>query len=132
MQYLKLIYTAPSPIPFDRGFTSRDRIALAEWMRRSDAHGYRRILMEDGSQEGGPEEGSYVLLYTRDHAWARWGIARGSDGVVVWHCGTGTDIGRFDTMLEALESLPPVRKEPIRPHAKPRGATPRFSLVHSA
>ncbi len=132
MHYLKLVHSAPRQPPCGGGFTSHDRIALSEWIRRSDAHGYQRVVIETGSQEGGPEEGGYVLLYTQDKAWAHWGMARGSNGIIIWHCGTGIDLGRFDTMLEALESLPPVRKEQLRQQAKPSGVATRFSLVHSA
>ncbi len=137
MQHLTLVYSAPRPAPCepasrDRRFSSRDRMALDEWVRRADAHGYRRVLVEDGSHEDGPEHGAYVLLYAPDNAWARWGIARREDGITVWHCGTGADLGGFATMNEALDSLPPVRPSTLRAAPKPSATMPRFSLVHSA
>jgi hypothetical protein len=151
MPHLTLVHTAsgPTPITNQHGFTSRDLIALNRWMQRSTDHGYRRVVLEDGSGEGGPEEAAYILIYTPGHDWASWGIARGPIGLVIWHCGTGADLGRYETMLEALESLPPVAvkaapasapakpsstiigENQIRPTEKPAAAPPRFVLVHS-
>jgi hypothetical protein len=146
MQHLKLVHTAPPPAASEAGFTSRDLISLNEWSRRSDAHGYRRIIVEGGSTRGDPDEGAYVLLYTTDNDWARWGIGRSHDGIVIWHCGTWADLGTFDTMIEALESLPPapvnahargrplpkaITAQQLHLNAKPPVAVPRFFLVHS-
>jgi hypothetical protein len=151
MPHLTLVHTSSGSMPVtnQHGFTSRDLIALTCWMQRSTDHGYRRIVLEDGSGEGGPEEAAYILIYTPGHDWASWGIARGPIGLVIWHCGTGADLGRYETMLEALESLPPVAvkaapanapvkptiaiitESPTRLPQKPAAAPPRFVLVHS-
>lgn len=147
MQYLTLVHSSTRSEHHQDGFTSRDRIALTCWMQRSDAHGYRRVLVEDGSTAGGPEEGGYVLIYTPGNDWAMWGIARGREGVVIWHCGSGADLGRYNNLLDALESLPPAEtisqrasaagpqlasSRGLRAAAQPTRAKLRFALVHSA
>lgn len=109
MSHLRLVYSAtPVPPPLEWRFASRDLMALTQWMQRGEAHGYRRILIEAGSDTDSPEEGGYVLIYSRDCDWASWGVAPSAGGFAVWHCGTGADLGRFSSMLQALDSLPPV------------------------
>ena len=109
MRHLKLVCKQQAaPLQNEWGFNSRDLIALTCWMQQSDAHGYRRVLIEGGSGQGGPEEGGYVLIYAPTRDWASWGIARSGDDIALWNCGSGADLGRFPSMLQALESLPTV------------------------
>lgn len=92
----------------DDGFSSRDLIALSAWMDWADRHGYGRLLIERGSGRAEPEHGDYVLIYAPGCDWATWGVGRSGAEVVVWHCRDGVDFGRFPTMMQALERLPPV------------------------
>ena len=112
MAHLRLVHSVsdlrPSAAPWC--FTSRDLGSLSTWAQCSSEHGYRRVLVEIGAGSGQAEEGGYVLIYSGDTIWARWGIARSEDAVVVWHCGTSADRGRFDTMQAALDSLPPAMR----------------------
>lgn len=129
--------SAPEP-----GFNSRDLIALTCWMQQADVHGYRRVLIEGGADEAA--EGGYVLIYAPGRDWASWGLAREGAEVMVWHCGTGADLGRFTTMFEALQRLPPVwsgmqvqagslmRGRAVSQLTQPPGAMPRLSVVHRA
>lgn len=135
MHHLTIVPAAP---PLSHGclhqecaLTSRDLIAVTCWMQRADGHGYGRVLIENGAGGGRPEAADYVLIYSPDSEWASWGIARDDEGVLVWHCGSGTDLGRFDTMLDALESLPPAFRRPAAWAPKPIHVRPRLSLVHS-
>ena len=100
-------------------FSSRDLMALHQWMARSEEHGYHRVLIEPGGDSDLPEDGCFALLFAREGSGAAWGVARSSDGVTVWRCGTGADLGRFDSMYQALASLPdPVsRARQDDPHA---------------
>ena len=108
---------AARPAQQDYGFTSHDLIALTCWMQRADGHGYRRMLIERGSGDSRPDEGGYVLIYEPGSEWASWGLARAGAEIIVWQCSNGADLGRFVTMLQALERLPPVwtRRATIRP-----------------
>ena len=87
--------------------TMRDRMAMAAWSEGSDRHGYRRVLIVSGDRDGEPDEADYALVYAGDESWARWGLTRGGVGITLWHCSSGEDIGAFDTVDEALDSLPP-------------------------
>ncbi len=112
--HLSLVYSATtvaapaSPLPGrdERNLNSWDMIALHGWMRRPEASGYPRMVIEVGDGSGEPEEGGYALLYEAGQDWASWGIARDSEALVVWHCASGADKGRFPTMQAALASLP--------------------------
>ena len=96
------------PQPPDCGFNSHDLIALTCWMQRADGHGYQRMLIERGSSDEGPAAGGYVLIYAPGSQWATWGLARTAGAIVVWRCSDGADLGRFPSMMLALEGLPPV------------------------
>lgn len=150
MSHLTLVYSAtpaallaraaaPATRPARRetaeeGFSSKDLIALTCWTQRSDAHGYRRMLLEGGTSEGGPEEGGYALIYAPGQDWASWGLARNDMGVTVWHCGSGSDLGCHATMLQALDSLPPVlaQQQPSRKRAAAAGRAARSPVARLA
>jgi hypothetical protein len=141
MSHLTLVYSAPAGMPppppepaaptwhepREQRLTGKDLIALTCWTQRSDAHGYRRVLIESGAGDEAPEDGGYALVYAPGHDWASWGLARTDGGVTVWHCGSGSDLGRHSTMLEALDSLPPAashQQSTQRPVAAARHASP--------
>lgn len=117
--YLSLVTDDAAPTQPDYGFTSHDLIALTCWMQRADGHGYRRMLIERGSGESRPDEGGYVLVYAPGREWASWGLSRIGLEIVVWQCSDGADLGRFATMLQALERLPPVWIRRVTMHSKP-------------
>jgi hypothetical protein len=131
MRHLTLVHSRQITADLDRGFSARDHMTLTSWMQDAAEHGYRRMLIERGSEAGGPEEGGYVLVYAPTREWATWGLARSGDDIVVWHCGTGVDLGRFSSMRAALESLPPVAAERECKSPELRRPAARFSLVHS-
>ena len=119
---------APPSVP-DDAFTSHDLMALNHWMQRADGHGYRRLLIERGSGDTQPEGGSYVLVYAPGSEWARWGLARTSAGVMVWHCSDGADLGHFATMTQALDRLPPVWTRRLNLRSKPNQRIWRCTLA---
>ena len=132
MRHLTLVHSRQTAADLDRGFTARDRITLSGWMQQAAEHGYRRMLIERGTEAGGPEESGYVLIYAPGRQWATWGLARSGPDIVVWHCGTGVDLGRFCSMRAALDSLPPVATECAPKSPEPRRPALRFSVVHPA
>lgn len=117
--YLNLVADGATPAQPDYGFNSYDLIALACWMQQADGHGYRRMLIERGSGESRPDEGGYVLVYAPGREWASWGLSRCGTEIVVWQCSDGADLGRFATMLQALERLPPVWTRRVTMPPKP-------------
>lgn len=115
--HLILVHSAPPrAVCRDYDLTTSDMMSLAMWMRRSELHGYPRTVIEVGRGTGAPEEGGYALVYEPSQDWASWGVARDGEELVVWHCGTGVDQGRFPTMQAALDSLPVVWRRAARTH----------------
>lgn len=105
--HLNLVHTAVKPaVAHGCNLTTLDMLALSRWMRQSELHGYPRTVIEVGDSSGAPEDGGYALVYEPGQCWARWGIARDGAELVVWHCATGADQGRFPKMQAALDSLP--------------------------
>ena len=50
-------------------------------------------------------EDAFALIYRGEEPWAAWAVGRDGDRLLVWNCVTHVDIGRFDTMTEALAAL---------------------------
>lgn len=106
----------PSPSPALRQrFTIQDRMALEGWRVEGATRGYCRVVTEAG--DGWPD---YALVYAPGRLWAVWGIALGASGMLVWHCGTGADLGRFASMAEALHQLPSAATARLRAAPPPR------------
>ncbi len=72
------------------GLTGRDRLELLQWAARGC-----RVEIED----------ALAMIYRGDEPWAAWAIGRDGERLLVWNCVTHADIGRFDTMPEALAAL---------------------------
>lgn len=90
------------------GFTVRDRIEAHEWqaalLTRPGALARLDIHAEQPGDDG-QEACDLLLLYRRDQRWASWGVARRDGQVGVWCCADGVDLGRFETMREALAAV---------------------------
>ena len=81
-----------------------DKIELFRWEADGAAATMVRIVVHEGS--GLCEEDSDVaLLYTPGGLWARWGLARHGNIILVWRCTDGQDLGRFSSLREALEAV---------------------------
>ena len=126
---LTLVSSPHRPHTPDYGFSSQDLIALTCWMQRADGHGYRRMLIERGSGDEGPAAGGYVLIYAPGSQWATWGLARTAGAIVVWRCSDGADLGRFASMMSALEQLPPVSAPVLQAPRARNGATRKIEGV---
>ena len=88
-------------------FTVRDRIEVLEWRASgpAQASGFARLDIYAEHPGDGQETCDLLLLYRRDEHWARWGAVRRADRVSVWFCADGVDLGRFETMRQALDAL---------------------------
>ncbi len=97
----------PFPALRGNGFTVRDRIDALEWQatRAAQASGLARLDFHAGHPGDGHETCDLLLLYRRDARFARWGAARRAGRVGVWRCADGIDLGRFETMRQALDAL---------------------------
>lgn len=85
-----------SPHAVDRAeFTLRDRADLRDW----SALGRRVSICSC-------EMGTFAMLYQGELRWASWGVVRREHTVLLWNCVTLIDIGRFSSMVEALDAIP--------------------------
>jgi hypothetical protein len=118
--------------PLGDRLLTRDKIDLCLWESACDHPGVARVVVHEGGSE--LREPDLVLIYAPGTVWARWGVARQGDRIVVWECAFGKDLGRYPTMREALSALedhadgitPTTREQsrdplPLRPQIR-RGA----------
>jgi hypothetical protein len=76
------------------------------WADQVTTHGYSKIVFDTACEQSGHEPGDFMLIYPRGEMWARFGIACGSDGLMLWHASTGATLGTFLTMGETLAAVP--------------------------
>ena len=81
-------------------FTTADRMALA----RLQARGVR-LAIHKRHRDDPPEVEEFASIYPPDGSWAHWGAVRQGRAISVWRSRDGQDIGRFETMTEALEAV---------------------------
>ena len=88
-------------------FTVRDRVEALQWRESgpAQASGLARLDIHAEHPGDGQETCDFLLLYRRDECWARWGAVRRADRIDVWRCADGSDLGRFETMRQALDAL---------------------------
>ncbi len=81
-------------------FTVADRMALA----RLEARGVR-LAIHKRLEGDPPEVGEFASIYPPTGRWASWGAVRQGRAISVWRSRDGRDIGRFETMSEALDAV---------------------------
>ena len=92
-------------IPFrrpDNRFTTADRMAVARWEARDHSV---RLAIYNRRHDDPPEVGEFASIYPANGRWAAWGAVRQGQAINVWRSRDGRDIGRFETMNEALEAV---------------------------
>lgn len=82
-----------------------DRMDVTSWIEPAFAHGYDRLVVHERAAGDPPDVDSFLSIYRRGEAWARWGVARCGASVLVWCALTGTDYGRFASVSEALGAV---------------------------
>jgi hypothetical protein len=82
-----------------------DRIQALEWaVAHANPAGAR--LEIHGSQFAATQEmGDYIGIYRAQEPWLIWGAARNGANITVWHGPSGTDLGAFKSMKDALSAL---------------------------
>src|SRR3954452_24073009 len=80
------------------GFTPVDLLSLRLWDK-----GDRRLELDP---PGGASGGQFAMIFDADQPWASWAIGRENGKLLVWDCVSLADLGRFDTMRQALAALP--------------------------
>ncbi len=84
-------------------FTAADRLDVLSWEARNQ--GGVRLAIYKRRHDDPPEVGEFASFYPPDARWAAWGAVRQGRAIRVWRSMDGRDIGRFDTMGEALAAV---------------------------
>ena len=86
-------------------FTAIDRIHALDWDVRSAAPAGARLTIHARRDDDAPEVGEYLSIYRANERWAAWGVARQGEMITVWYGPTGSDLGRFPSMKDALAAV---------------------------
>jgi hypothetical protein len=102
------------------GLSLRDRMEVASWQGRLQPFGCDRMVIHERGPCDPPDLDSFLSIYRKGEAWARWGLARCGSSVLAWCSVTGADIGRFASVGDALGALFPASPNaaPGRPSAQ--------------
>lgn len=87
-------------------FTVKDRIDALAWNDATAAPAGASFTIHDRDAADSPEVGDYIGIYRAGERWAVWGAARQDVAITVWHRPSGSDLGCFATMQEALAAVP--------------------------
>lgn len=63
------------------------------------------VRIEVHTDDGGTGQ-QFAMIYQDLQPWASWAVCRTNWDILVWNCTTSADLGRFETMWEALAFLP--------------------------
>ena len=86
-------------------FNVSDRIQAITWADAARAEGVRELRIHDPEHGEDPSLGGFMLIYQKDDLWASWGVAVRPGSFEVWRPSSGTTIGWFDTLREALQAV---------------------------
>ncbi len=103
--------------PAQAGLSMRDRMEISAWRGQLRSFGYDRVVIHERIACDAPEVDSFLSIYRQGEAWARWNLARCGTSILAWCSVTGTDIGRFGSMREAMAALFPVASSDDQPRA---------------
>ncbi len=109
-------------IPFARhvaraGLSLRDRMEVASWQGQLQGFGCDRMVIHERASCDPPEVDCFLSIYRQGEAWARWNLARCGSTILAWCSVTGTDIGRFASVGDALRALFPVGPAAVQSRA---------------
>jgi hypothetical protein len=85
--------------------TLRDRLEIDAWRNPACMRGFDRLVIHERGHLDPPEFEAFLGIYRRGESWARWNVARCGAWVLAWCSANGADIGRFDSVGEALQTL---------------------------
>ncbi len=85
--------------------TPHDRIVVTRWQDRARSAGFDRMVIHDRDDGDASDVGNFLSVYSNGQAWSRWGFARVGLLVRAWCCLTGSDVGQFPTLDDALTAV---------------------------
>jgi hypothetical protein len=86
-------------------FTAMDRIHALDWDMTNAAPAGARLAIHARRDDDAPEVGEYLSIYRANERWAAWGAARQGPVITVWHGPSGSDLGHFPSMKDALAAV---------------------------
>jgi hypothetical protein len=95
---LPFVMRQPHPLSFNVS----ERIQALRWADAARANGVRELRIHEPEVGEEPSLGGFLLIYEDDDIWASWGVAVRPGSFEVWRPSTGTTIGWFPTLREAL------------------------------
>ena len=108
---LKVVSAGADIIPFARRavqgvrLSMRDRMDVTSWQESARQFGYDRLVIHEHGPCDPDDVDSFLSVYRRGEAWSRWGIARCGASVLAWCSVSGMDVGRYESVAEALGTL---------------------------
>jgi hypothetical protein len=108
--------------------TIQDKIDVCLWERALDSPELCRVVIHDQVDTDCDEVG-LILAYGPDSPWARWGLARRGNHILLWQCSRGLELGLFQTMRSALAALEYYALMHRKAHA-PAATTPADRTEH--
>jgi hypothetical protein len=82
-----------------------ERIHALRWADDARKHGVREVRIHEPEPGDDPSIGGFVLIYESDDIWAAWGVAVRRSNFEVWRPASGTTIGWYRTLREALDAI---------------------------
>lgn len=97
--------SAPPRGHFCARLSPHDRIEVTRKQDLARQAGYDRMVIHDRDAGDAAEVGNFLSVYRSGEVWSRYGFARKGDSVTAWCSLTGADIGAFDTLADALQTV---------------------------
>ena len=78
---------------------------VSDWRDAARTAGYDRMVIHSRDYGDAQEVGDFLSVYRRGQSWSRWGFARQGRFISGWCCLTSMDMGRFDSLNDALGAV---------------------------
>jgi len=82
-----------------------ERIEAIQWADAARPHGFRALRIHEPERGDDPALGPFVLIYEQHDIWAGWGIAVRAGSFEVWRPSSGTTVGYYRSLREALRAI---------------------------
>jgi hypothetical protein len=87
------------------GLNVTERIQAMQWADAARPHGVSDMRIHEPEMGDDPAVGGFVLIYEKNDIWAAWGVAVRAGSFEVWRPSSGTTVGWYRTLREALAAV---------------------------
>ncbi|MBV9782862.1 MAG: hypothetical protein JO264_03500 [Acidisphaera sp.] len=106
-----IVIPFPRHLALSSRLTVRDRMDVLAWEDAARRRGYGRFVITARTPYDDPPIGDYLSIYRAGDPWASFGVARHGRVVRAWRCGSGADLGEYETTAQALAAV--LRATPV-------------------